>query len=395
MAGLEKEIDPKVLDKIDFLTSQTERQRERSQAKEARRAWLDDYINKTKDQHIMNSTQYADYMSKVRDRQAAGMADMIIRSRRGVGYKPNLTHADGVYNFLLNNPGYDYIAGDFDDDIRTPKNVIVLDERGQPAYIDGYYIRNDNEKRTIDAKLGTYKTKRAYKTMGKLEKRLFNQYVKDNWDREEISNEGFKNWAQVYLAKHPNVGTKTGMHYMQKEISDKIKEVLSDVGLEPKDIRFIELQSHIIGNLIEQTKKLYGIAKLKSKEHWDTVEHAFNAITDNEWKALIQRYAIEGEGLGFNIADYYDTEAKRDYNFGKSFGRGAYKGANRGVPINVLGAESMVVPAHAELNYSSPIRSSWGGPSFRQWGDTPLGPSEKTPVFPRTLISPEGGDKEK
>jgi hypothetical protein len=329
----------KTLSAIDFIHGTTEREAEKARNRAERKAQLDADLKSGNPQLIKHysSMQFEDKMSKARDQQLANLANTIVRSRRGVGYKPNLAYREGADQFLLDHPGYVYRYGDFDNNINTPDNILILDDRGNPHYIDGYYLRDDNMRRGMAAAVGPMKSTRAYKTMSKLEKRLFNQFVKENWQTpNNINDANYKQWLQYYMRKHPNVGTITPMHGLQKTISDKIKVELDKVGLLPKDVRFIEMQSHILSNLIEQAKKDYGVSKLTTLNEWESVEDAFNAI-DN-WPELIQTYALRDHLWNVNIKDYYlsDAEARRTHNLGFNSERGKYEGTHdRTKPIRV------------------------------------------------------------
>jgi hypothetical protein len=216
--------------------------------------------------------------------------------------------------------------------------------------------------------------------MSKIEKRLFNQFVKENWDNPEGFNyENFKNWVSIYMAKHPNTGVVTHMHHMQKVISDKLKEILKSYGLEPKDIRFIELQSHILSNLIDLVKKQYGVPKLRFSEEWDDVADAFDKISN--WPELIDQYKLEGAGWDLDLPSFFDKGAKRDDYYDVDFSKGAYKGTygrNRYIDLVSKEKPAPIVPGKYELVYGSPTRKNqgWDVVPSKQWGDmTPLGPS--------------------
>jgi hypothetical protein len=399
MAGIEKEIEARELGPIDFIASQTEQEREKALNRAQRKKQLDDDLKSLKPTYRqrMTSTDYANAIRNARDQQLAQLSNTIIQSRRGVGYKPNLAYKEGADEFITKNPDYMYVYGDFDNNIKTPDNIVVLDSRGNPHYIDGYYLRDDNERRGMAAAVAPIKSTRHYKTMDKLEKRLFTIFAKENWQNPTFINEpNFKDWLKYYMRTHPNVGTVSPMHVLQKTIADKIKDELDRLGLEPKDIRFIEMQSHILSNLIDQTKKEYGVAKLTTKQHWATVENGFNAIRD--WPRLIQNYVLQGAGWNINLKNYYidDAEARRKYNLGfnESARLKKYGGSDRTKPIRAWeppseggssssSSSSAPPPAFHELAYRSPLRRVGPPPGF--------GGSE---IPPTLLVSPEPESKE-
>jgi hypothetical protein len=299
---------------IDFADENLETTKEQEKRERRKKRIEEIEANPGKYYNLIDADQYDRFKNTLADSYFKNMMETVIRGRKGIGYKPSLTYFEGADDYIINHPGTSFIAGDFDRDPRTPKNIVMFDSRGLPIYVDGYYIRDDTKKRSVDAVLGPRKKQRAYKTATKLEKRLYNEYIKQNWmDPNVDTKENFVNWTRDYLYKHPNIGFTTGMHELQKLMADKIKEELDKLELEPRDIRFIELQAHLISNIIAKTKEKYGVEKLKTEEQWNLAKDSVENIRN--WPGIIQRYLLKGGSLGVDLNELYDKSAKRDYYY--------------------------------------------------------------------------------
>jgi hypothetical protein len=69
--------------------------------------------------------------------------DLVVTRKGGIKYNPRLVTKETATQYLSDKnleDKYNVLSGDFDNDVNTPDNVIVVDEQGRRRYIDGYSL---------------------------------------------------------------------------------------------------------------------------------------------------------------------------------------------------------------------------------------------------------------
>jgi DNA-binding HxlR family transcriptional regulator len=67
--------------------------------------------------------------------------DLVVTGKGGIKYNPRLVTKASAIKYLSDRnleDKYNVLSGDFDDDVNTPDNVVIVDEQGRRRYIDGY-----------------------------------------------------------------------------------------------------------------------------------------------------------------------------------------------------------------------------------------------------------------
>jgi mRNA-degrading endonuclease RelE of RelBE toxin-antitoxin system len=186
------------------------------------------------------------------------LAQLIIQKQRGIGFDRKLMTKDGAEKFIRQRKLENRlraVSGDFDDDPITPDNVVIVDNRNIPKYIDGYSIIPSTKRISGLTTAQTDKAVLKAYSDSSVDTRLYKRWMIKYLTEAERRAHTYDEWKASMVTKNPNFGQPSDYSLFYKSISDDLKKLLKDNGLQVSDFNYIGLLARIVKDILDDYKR--------------------------------------------------------------------------------------------------------------------------------------------
>jgi hypothetical protein len=221
---------------------------------------------------------------KYSDDDVANLLTLVVEKQRDINFNPALTHPAGAQRYLAKRKldKWSVLSGDFDNDINTPDNVIVLDDANGARFVDGYSIGSGKRKKQA-ALVYPHRQKLQAIPTGELRK----QYKKYLMSPE--GKDGDLNNFAIWREAHPKKATPYNTFI--RVLSDNLKYLLNSANISLSSINYVPYLSHVAKLLIDKYKQSYPPQFRKTK----TGKLIPIPYTSDDYVNILQMYPLNNQ----------------------------------------------------------------------------------------------------